>query len=115
MSYEKTSEDPLIDGHSNDFSKGKNSMLFLFKLFSLINSLEEEGGERLKRVLIHVINNTELDEHEIKHGTFSCNSSIDLSQEVNFLLSLKSNILLDLDLSGSLFGDFERLNKSKVL
>jgi hypothetical protein len=105
----------LIDGHSNDFSKGKHSLFFLFEGFSLINSLEEEGSERLKRVLIHVINNTELDEHEIKHGTFSSNSSVDFSSNVDLFLSFNSDCLLFFNLHGGLFGNLERLNELSIL
>jgi hypothetical protein len=45
MSHEKTPQDPLIDGHSNDFSQSEDSWLLLLEGLSLVDCLEEEGGE----------------------------------------------------------------------
>lgn len=115
MSHEETSQYPLIDGHSDDFPQSEDSRLLLFESFGLVDSLEEEGGERLERVLVHVVNNAEFDEHEIEHGTLGSHSSVDLSGKVDLLLCLDGNDLLLLDLGGGLLGDLERLNERGVL
>ena len=67
MAYEEPSRYPLVNGLSNHFLKCFNSWFFLFELFCLVNSLEEEGREALQRVLVHVVDNAELNEEEVKH------------------------------------------------
>jgi hypothetical protein len=62
-----------------------------------------------------VINNAELNEHEIKHGSLSSDSSVDLSGKIDLLLSLNGNSLLLFNLVGSLLGDLKRFNKSGIL
>lgn len=90
-------------------------MFLFFKLFGLVNGLEEEGGERLEGVLVHVVDNTQLDEHEVKHGTLGCDSSVDLSGKVDLLLSLYGDELLLFDLGGGLLCDFQGLDQFSVL
>ena len=77
--------------------------------------MDGECGERFKRVLIHVVNNAELDEQEIEHSSLSGNSSVDFSQLINLDLSFLCDGLLLLNLCGSLLGDLKGLNKSSVL
>lgn len=62
-----------------------------------------------------MVNNAELDEHEIEHGALGGNSSVDLSGKVDLLLSLDGNELLLLDLGRGLLGDLERLDEGSVL
>lgn len=45
MSYEKTSGYPLEDGHSDIVSESKSSLFILLEWLSLLDGLEEEGGE----------------------------------------------------------------------
>jgi len=62
-----------------------------------------------------VVNNAELDEHKIEHGTLSGDSPIDFSGKIDLFLSLHGNKLLLLDLGRGLFGDLEGFNKCCVL
>jgi hypothetical protein len=62
-----------------------------------------------------VVNNAELDEHEIEHGALGGYSSVDLSGKVDLLLCLDGNELLLLDLGRGLLGDLERLDKRGIL
>jgi hypothetical protein len=61
MSFEETSRYPLVNGHSNGFSKIEYTFLFIFGWLSSINGFEEEVLEGGKRVLIHGINIAKLD------------------------------------------------------
>lgn len=79
MFLKETSGNPLVNGHSNDISKRKHSNFVIITQFSLFNSFKEESSVGLKRVLVHLINNAKLDEQEIEHSTFSCDSSVDFS------------------------------------
>jgi hypothetical protein len=97
MFLEETSGNPLVNGHSNDVSEIKHSNLIILIQFSLFNSLEEESGEGLKRVLIHLINDAKLDEQEIEHSSLGGNSSVDFSQQINLDFSFLGNDLLFLD------------------
>lgn len=115
MSFEETTRYPLVNGHSDGFSKIKYTFLFIFGLLSSVNSLEEEVLEGGKRVLIHCINVTKLNEQEVKHGTFSGNSSVDLSKGVNVLLSLFGNSYLSGNFVRSFLGLFEGLDEFGVL
>jgi len=115
VSLEKTSGYPLVNGHSDHFSESKDSWLFFLEGFRLIDGLEEEGGEGLKRVLVHVVDDAKLNKQEVEHGTLSSDSSVDLSGEVDLDFSLLCDSLGDLDLVRCLLGDFEGLNKSEVL
>jgi hypothetical protein len=112
--FEETSGHPLVNGHSDHGSEGKYSLLVVLNELSLLNSLKEEGVERLKRVLVHVVDDLELDEQEVKHGSLGSNSSVNLSGFVNLNFSLSGLSLLDLDLSRGLFGGFKRFNQSVV-
>lgn len=91
MFLEETSRNPLINGHSNDTSEIQDSDFVIFVHFSLLDSLEEESGEGLKGVLVHWIDDAELNKQEIEHGTFSSNSSVHFSQEVNLDFSVFGN------------------------
>ena len=62
-----------------------------------------------------MVNNAELDEHEIEHCALGGNSSVDLSGKVDLLLSLDGHELLLLDLGRGLLGDLERLDEGSVL
>jgi len=112
--FEQTSGYPLVNGHSDHGSEGKYSLLVIFDELSLLNSLEEEGVKRLKRVLVHVVNDLQLDQQEVKHGSFRSNSSVNFSGQVNLNFCLSSLSLLDLDFSGSFLSSFKRLNQSMV-
>ena len=115
MFLEETSGNPLVNSHSNDISEIKHSNLIILIQFSLFNSLEEESGEGLKRVLIHLINDAKLDEQEIEHSSLGGNSSVDFSQQINLDFSFLGNDLLFLDGLSSFLGSLKLLNKSKVL
>jgi phage-related protein len=66
MFFEKTSGNPLVDCHSDDISQATNSNFIIFVKFCLLDSFEEESSERLKGVLVHLINDLKLDEQEIE-------------------------------------------------
>lgn len=79
MALEETTRDPLVDRDSDHLDQVWNTDLKIFRLLSLINSLEEEVLEGLERVLVHVINDAELNEQEVKHSSFCGNRSVGLS------------------------------------
>jgi hypothetical protein len=112
--FEETSGYPLVNGHSDHGSEGKHSLFVVLNELSLLNSLEEEGVERLKRVLVHMVNDLELDEQEVEHGSLSSDSSVNFSGLINLDFSICSLSLLDLDLSRGLFGGFKRFNQSVI-
>jgi hypothetical protein len=56
VSFEQTSGAPLVNCHANHWSESNNSVFLIIEHLSLLNGLEEESGERLKRVLVHWIN-----------------------------------------------------------
>jgi len=62
-----------------------------------------------------VINDAQLDEQEIEHGSLSSNWSVDFSQLVNGYFSFLSDGLLLLDLIRGLLSDLKRLNESSIL
>lgn len=45
MFFKETSGYPLVNGHSDHRSEGKNSLLVFFNKFGLLNGLEEESVE----------------------------------------------------------------------
>ena len=57
MLFEETSRYPLINSISDVFNQFAYSCLI--SLLSSLDSFEEEFDETFKRVLIHMINNTE--------------------------------------------------------
>jgi len=79
MAFEKTTRDPLVDDHSDHENKSGNANIELLRIFSLLNGLEEEGLEGLERVLVHVIDDIELDEQEVEHGTLGSDGTVSLS------------------------------------
>jgi len=115
MFLEKTSRNPLVNGHSNDFSQRHNSNLIILIQLSLLDSFEEESSERLEGVLVHLINDAKLDKQEIEHGTFSCNSSINFSKNVNLDFGVFSDKLLLTNFLGSSLCGLKLFNESEVL
>jgi hypothetical protein len=97
VTLEETAGDPLVDGHSDHLSECKHTVLLIIKLLSLVNGLEEEGSEGLKGVLVHVVDDVELDKQEVKHGALSRYASVDFTHNVDRLLGLGSFELLLLD------------------
>lgn len=62
-----------------------------------------------------MVDNTELNDEEVQHSTFSGDSSVDFSALINVGLSDLSNGLLLLDSVGGLLGDLQAFNQSEVL
>jgi hypothetical protein len=62
-----------------------------------------------------MINDGQGNEHEVKHGSFGCNTSIHLSQGVDVGLSYFCKFLLLFDLSGCLLGLFQLVDQFGVL
>ena len=62
-----------------------------------------------------MVDNPELNQQEVEHGTLSSDRTIGLSGLINLLLSLLGKDLLLLDLHRGLLGDFELLNKLHIL
>jgi len=69
MAFEKTTRDPLVDDDTNHLDQTRNTHISFFRLFRLLNSLEEEVLEGLEGVLVHVVNNPELNQQEVEHGS----------------------------------------------
>jgi len=86
MFLEETSGNPLVDGHSDDISQRSNSNFIIFIQFCLLDSFEEESSEGFKGVLVHLIDDAKLNKQEIEHGSFSRNSSVNFSKNVNLFL-----------------------------
>jgi len=115
MAFEKTTRDPLVDCDSYHETKQFNAVINIISLFSLFNCFEEEGLERLKWVLVHVVNDPQLDEQEVKHGTFCSDGAVRLSWNVNFFLGLPRNNLLLLDLNWRFLSLLTRHNQIDIL
>lgn len=98
MNNEKTTGNPLVDRDSDHLDEVGDANLQLFRSFCLLDSIEEEVLEGLKRVLVHVIDNPKLDEKEIEHGSFSSDRTISFSRFIDIFLSLFSEDLLLLNL-----------------
>ena len=114
MTYKQTTGNPLVNSHADHLSKGKYTWLFFVESFSLINSLKEESLEGLKRVLIHMVDDVQTKEQEVKCGTFSSNTSVCLTELVDSCFSLLSFQLLALNFSRSSLSYFKRFNKRDV-
>ena len=115
MTLEESATDPLVDGHSNHLSQCKYTVFLIIKLLGLVNSLEEESSEGLKGVLVHMVDDVELDEQEVKHGALRRYASVDFTHNVDGLLGLGGFELLLLDFHGSSLGHFEGLNQGDIL
>lgn len=61
-----------------------------------------------------MVNDLELDEQEVKHGSFGSNSSVNLSGLINLDFGFSSSSLLNLNLSGGVLGCLKRLDQSVV-
>jgi hypothetical protein len=105
VAHEETTLYPSVNSHTDLLSKVNNTLLVIVVKLRVFDSLEEEGLERLERVLIHVIDNTELDEQEVKGGTFSGDTSVNLTKIVNADFSLFGLNLLALNFGRGGFGD----------
>jgi hypothetical protein len=115
MAFEETTGDPLVNDDTDHQDQELYASIDIFLFFSLFNGIEEELGEGLKRVLVHVIDNPELNEQEIKHGTFGSDWTIRFSGLVNLSFSDLSLNLLILNDSRSLLGNFELLDETDIL
>ena len=62
---EKSSGNPLVDCHSDNFNKGLDTFFFFLHILSLFDSFEEECCKWLKGVLIHEVNDAKLDKQEV--------------------------------------------------
>jgi len=114
MALEESTCDPLEDCHSNHTNKLPDLFFVIFVVGASSNGLVEEHTEGLKRVLIHRVNNVELDEQEIEHGSFCSNRSVDLTRFSNNLSCDLGYFLLLLNFHRSLLGDFKTLDKLEV-
>lgn len=114
MSLEESTCNPLEDLHSNRTYKLPDPFFVIFVVGASGNGLVEEHTEGLKRVLIHRVNNVELDKQEIEHGSFCSNRSIDLTRFSNDLSCDLGDLLLLLNLSRSPFSNFKTLDKLEV-
>ena len=106
VAHKEAALDPSVNGHADVLSQVQNAFVVVWLLFSLLDSLEEESLERLERVLVHVVDNAQLDQQEVQSGTFGCDASVDLAEVVNCNFSLFSFDLLALNLSRGGFGHF---------
>ena len=62
-----------------------------------------------------MVDNAELDQQEVLHGSLSGYSSVTFSKGIDSGLSHSSSCLLLLDLKGSFLGDFKGRNQSGIL
>ena len=62
-----------------------------------------------------MVDDPELNEQEVEHGTLGGDGTISLTRNVNFYLSLLGESLLLLNLHRSFLGDLELLNEFDVL
>jgi hypothetical protein len=114
VTHEETTLDPSVDGHTDVLSQVEHALVLVFIGIGELNGLEEEGLEGLEGVLVHVVDNTELNEQEVEHGTFGSDASVGLTQVVNGDFSLLGLDLLALNLGGSSLGHFEGINQGNV-
>ena len=115
MANEETALDPFVYDHSDELSHQVDDTLLIVRVgFSVVNGLEEEGLEGLKRVLVHVVDDAQLDQQEVKGGTLGSDASVNLTKVVNGDFGLFSLNLLALNLSGCGLGHFEGLNQRDV-
>lgn len=106
MAFEKSTCYPSKDSHADHLYESLNAFIIILELITFIYSFEEEHRERFERVLVHVIYNTQFNDKEVEHSTFSRDSSVDFTRLVNVSFSSLSNFLLLLDSSRSLFSNF---------
>ena len=95
----RSCDTPKEDGHSDLFSQGKCSWLFLVKEFTLLNSLRKECVEELGGLLINVVDDAQGDQQEEELGAFGGNPTIDLTEKVDLNFSVLGDELLSLNLS----------------
>jgi len=110
---EETTRDPLIDGRTDIQNQGLNTS-FITDLCS-IDGFEEESDEGFQGVLIHVIHDTQRNNQEVKHGTFSCYDSVVLSLNVDFSFCDFSFLLLFSNFNSGLLSFIKILNKLCVI
>ena len=79
MNDEETTRNPLVDHDSDHLDEVGDANLQLLRSLCLLDSIEEEVLEGLKRVLVHVIDNPKLDQKEIEHRSLGSNRTISLS------------------------------------
>ncbi len=102
MFFEQSSRDPLIDGVSDvEDEESDSGLIFLDCSF---DSFEEELDETLEWILVHVVDDTQGDTEEIKHGTFRGDWTIDFSLCVDVDLCDFGDLWLLLNLVSSDFG-----------
>jgi hypothetical protein len=99
MALEETTRHPLVNGETDHLNESRHTYFKIFRVLSLLNSIEEELLEGLKRVEVHEVNNPELDEQEVEHGTLSGDRTIRLSRFVNLLFCDLGEFLFLLDLN----------------
>jgi len=58
VAFEETTSDPLVDLEANLLYEIKHTGVIIFIWLGSLNSLEEVDVERLKGVLVHVVDNT---------------------------------------------------------
>jgi len=106
MAFEKSTCYPSEDSHADHLYESLNAFIIILELSTFIHSLEEEHREGFERVLVHVIYNTQFNDKEVEHSTFSSDSSVDFTRLVNVSFSSLSDFLLLLDSSRSLLSNF---------
>jgi len=114
VTHEETTLDPSVDCHSDLHSEVNDTSLNIVGLLSIFDSFEEESRERLQRILIHVVNDTKLDKQEVKHSTFSCDTSVHLTKVVDGDFGLLGLSLLLLDLDGGSLSRLKTFNQLDV-
>lgn len=115
MAFEKSTCYPSEDSHADHLYESLNAFIIILELITFIYSFEEEHREGFERVLVHVIYNTQFNDEEVEHSTFSSDSSVDFSKNVNLDFSFFSFSLLYTDLNSSFLGCLELLNECEVL
>ena len=67
--------------------------------------LPEEVDEGIQGVLVHVVDDVQLDDKEIEHSSLGCDHSVEFPLRVDFHFCLLRLLSLDFDVIGCLLGD----------
>lgn len=111
--FKESSNNPLADGVSDLLAEVIDTM-FIVVLHEL-DGLEEEVLEGVQGVLIHILDEIQLNDQEIEHGTFSGDHSVELSGVVNFNFGDFGLILLEGDIIGGHLGFIQLLDQFFVI
>mmetsp|Transcript_20840 Transcript_20840/g.49406 ORF Transcript_20840/g.49406 Transcript_20840/m.49406 type:complete len:523 (-) Transcript_20840:4973-6541(-) len=106
---------PAEDGHADDGDQPLCPLGNVISWLGSINGLVQEIHEGVQRVLIHVLNEAQLDDQEEEHGSLSRNGTVQLSGSVDLNLRLLGLLHLQGNLLGRGLGLLQALNQGDVV